>query len=131
MIATECTPEASTARSSQLFLFPMTLSSRFEEVRMQVISCRVCGGQPAQRFVIRRHVGMLLLQRFVKVDAPLCGPHAEAIAKEFLGKTLVQGWWGITSFFFNIFAVIKDFAALQQARKLAALATVTAPARPD
>jgi hypothetical protein len=43
---------------------------------MDAATCKFCGRSPAERFVIRRHVGMLLLQKFVKIDAMLCREHA-------------------------------------------------------
>jgi hypothetical protein len=77
--------------------------------------CEICGRQPAMRFTIRRHVGMLLWQKFYKIDAPLCREHALAIGRAFLARTLVQGWWGVTSFFFNIAAVLTDTVVLIRA----------------
>jgi hypothetical protein len=35
-----------------------------------------------------------------------------------LTRTLVQGWWGIVSFFVNFVAVGTDIAALRKASKL-------------
>jgi len=40
------------------------------------------------------------------------------MAKSFLTKTLVQGWWGIVSFFVNFFAVYTDTSALRKFGKL-------------
>ena len=56
--------------------------------------CIVCGRSPAQVFSIRRHVGMLVLQKFVKVREALCREHAQQLTKTFTLKTLWQGWWG-------------------------------------
>ena len=87
---------------------------------MSELACEICGSQPSARFVIRRHVGMLVFQRFYRVDALLCRAHAMSLSKQFLKRTLVQGWWGITSFFFNIAAVIGDVAVLVRASALEA-----------
>ena len=92
--------------------------------------CRVCGRGPAQTFTIRRHVGMLVLQRFVHITAPLCKEHATSMAKEFLGKTLVQGWWGIISFFANWFDVFTDLSVLSRAKRMAEPVGALAPAVP-
>lgn len=86
---------------------------------MQGFGCEVCECRPATRFVARRHVGMLLVRRSYKVDAVLCRVHATELAKQFLGLTLVQGWWGITSFFFNILAVCADVVAIVRAQSMA------------
>ncbi len=81
--------------------------------------CQLCGRGPAQWFTVRRHVGMLFLQKFYKANACLCRDHAEPLIKEYLSKTLAQGWWGIISFFVNISVVAQDLAELRKARKMA------------
>jgi len=58
------------------------------------------------------------MQRFCKWKGTLCHDHGVEIANIFLRKTLVQGWWGATSFFFNWFAVATDLVALQRVSKL-------------
>jgi hypothetical protein len=99
---------------------------------MDSSTCKVCGRGPAARFVIRRHVGMLLLLKFVKIDAILCREHAIATVQQFQRQTLVQGWWGVTSFFFNIAAVVGNLSALSRAKKMApASASVTPAILPD
>jgi hypothetical protein len=82
------------------------------------LTCQVCGRRPAAQLKVRRHVGMILMQRFVSARPTLCREHGVAIAKEFLRKTLVQGWWGLISFFVNFYAVYTDLLALSKARKL-------------
>ncbi len=97
---------------------------------MQVLQCKICGRVPAERFVIRRHVGMIVFQKFFKIDAPMCRDHGMKLSKEFLGKTLYQGWWGIISFFMNIGAVITDVKALGQAKRMPAPGPAPAGAMP-
>jgi hypothetical protein len=82
------------------------------------LTCRACGRVPAQEFVIRRHVGLLILQRFIKFRAALCREHAEEITRHYLQLTLVQGWWGWISFFVNFFVIATDVAALSKAKKM-------------
>jgi hypothetical protein len=82
------------------------------------LTCQVCGRGPAELFTIKRHVGMIIFQKFHKLRAPLCREHALSISKEWLGKTLVQGWWGIISFFVNFFSVFTDLRAISQAKKM-------------
>lgn len=98
-----------------------------------LLRCRVCGRGPARNMVIRRHVGMILMQRFVKLQAPLCREHGVELTKKYLGKTLIEGWWGYISFFVNWFVVVTDLVALSQAKKLPApepLAAAEASAMP-
>jgi hypothetical protein len=61
---------------------------------------------------------MVVFQKFYRVQANLCRDHGVETAKKWLGQTVVQGWWGITSFFFNWAAVATDVSALMKVRKL-------------
>jgi hypothetical protein len=73
---------------------------------------------------------MLLMQRFVKFQGPLCRDHGVQITKKFLGMTLWQGWWGYISFFVNFFVIATDLQALSQAKAIPApqgAAAATAP----
>ena len=47
-----------------------------------------------------------------------CVGTARALSNQYLRKTLVEGWWGVTSFFFNFFAVYTDVVALRKSTKL-------------
>jgi hypothetical protein len=96
---------------------------------MQQLTCQICGRAPAQQFKIRRHVGMVLMQRFVRLNAPLCRDHGIELSKEYLKKTLIQGWWGVVSFFVNWIDVAVDLSALSKAKKMAAPMSV-APSSP-
>jgi hypothetical protein len=71
-------------------------------------------------FVVRRHVGMLIMQKFIKFRGSLCRDHAQLLIKDYLNKTLVQGWWGLISFFVNFFVIASDLAALSKANKMPA-----------
>ena len=85
---------------------------------MHVQTCQLCGAGPATRFVVRRHVGLVLMQRVYRVDVILCADHGREISWHFLDLTLLQGWWGVTSFFFNVAAVINDARMLARAGRL-------------
>ena len=86
--------------------------------------CAVCGMTPTLRLTIRRHVGLIVAQRFISIDKPLCRTHGRHLSKSFLKKTLVQGWWGLFSFFINFFDVFSDISVL---RKFSDLAEPAAP----
>ena len=85
---------------------------------METHVCELCGRGPAARLTLRRQVGMVLMMRTYKFNGWLCRDHATENAREFLQKTLVQGWWGIVSFFVNIFVIATDLVALNKAKKL-------------
>jgi len=76
------------------------------------VPCVRCGLTPTRALPIRRHVGMVLAQQFVKVQQPLCRDHGREMTKQFLGKTMAQGWWGIISFFVNFWVIARDIVVL-------------------
>ena len=88
-------------------------------------TCTVCGSAPAQTISVRRHVGMVILQQFVKVRTPLCRDCGIAAVKEFTLRTLWQGWWGYISFFVNWFVLVMNLIAWRRFAKL------PPPTRPD
>jgi Protein of unknown function (DUF2510) len=80
--------------------------------------CVLCGLGPTRVEPIRRHVGLLVMQRFVKLEQPLCRTHGTSLATSYLGKTMWQGWWGVISFFANWLAVANDIVAITRYRSL-------------
>lgn len=93
--------------------------------------CVVCGRVPTRTESIRRHVGMIVMQRFVKLKQPLCRDHGIEITNTYLRKTLIEGWWGFISFFLNFLTVGNDLVVLFRYRALGEhqqLAGVAAPA---
>ncbi len=81
------------------------------------VVCESCGRQPARRVTVRRHVGLLFLQRFVTVNAVACRTCGRRLVSDFTLRTLVQGWWGAISFFFNWFVLAGNaFAWLRLGR---------------
>lgn len=80
--------------------------------------CRACGRGPAANLVIRRHVGMLVLQKFVTLKAPFCRDCGTAIVKDYTVRTVVQGWWGLISFFFNWVCLAGNALAYRKASRL-------------
>lgn len=76
------------------------------------MACYFCGAQPARVFSVRRHVGMVFLQRFVKLRQALCRDHAREITKAFTLRTLWQDWWGYISFFVNWFVLASNALVL-------------------
>jgi hypothetical protein len=83
-------------------------------------ACYFCGRYPALVFSVRRHVGMLVVQTFVKLRQPLCRDHAREITKAFTLRTLWQGWWGYISFFVNWFVLAANASVFFRANRMAA-----------
>jgi hypothetical protein len=92
----------------------------------QIDLCRACGRGPAAKLVVRRHVGMIVLQRFVTVKAPLCRDCGTRLVKQYTARTLVQGWWGFISFFVNWFCLAANAVAYLRASRLPEPAAVAA-----
>ena len=80
--------------------------------------CVVCGRVPTRAESIRRHVGMIVMQRFVKLRQPLCREHGVEVTNTYLRKTLIEGWWGFISFFLNFLTVGNDLVVLFRYRAL-------------
>ena len=71
----------------------------------EVVTCDSCGRAPARPITVRRHVGLLLLQQFVKAQVVACRPCGRALIRSYTLRTLWQGWWGAISFFVNWFVL--------------------------
>jgi hypothetical protein len=77
---------------------------------------------------IRRHVGMIFLQKFFKLRRPLCRTCGMKMLRSFTLKTPWQGWWGYISFFVNWFVLATNLGAYLQLRGLAQPRPAVAPA---
>lgn len=80
--------------------------------------CESCGRTPARPIVVRRHVGLLVLQRFISVRVTACRPCGRALIRSYTAKTLWQGWWGAISFFFNFFVLGANANAARRLRAI-------------
>jgi hypothetical protein len=82
-------------------------------------ACQLCGRGPARRLTIRRHVGMIVLQKFIRITPTLCKDCGRRTIWQYTGRTLVQGWWGLISLVIaNPFAILMNMVALLKARSL-------------
>ncbi len=95
------------------------------------LSCSVCGRRPAVTIKLRRHLGLILVMRMARLEGAFCREHGEAVASEYLRRTLVEGWWGILSFFVNWYALYIDIVALREVRRLAPAAGERSELPPD
>lgn len=86
-----------------------TFSAPFAEAA--TATCDSCGRTPARPITVRRHVGLLVMQRFVSVRVTACRSCGRGLIRSFTGKTLWQGWWGAISFFFNWFVLAANLFA--------------------
>ena len=81
--------------------------------------CAVCSRLPADTFPIQRQVGLVFLRKTVRSSEVLCREHGTKRSRAFLARTLVQGWWGIISFFVNFLAIAHDLSAWSHYSRLA------------
>jgi hypothetical protein len=61
---------------------------------------------------------MIFMQRFVKLQRPLCRDCGTKLVRSFTLRTLWQGWWGYISFFVNWFVLAANLAAYLKLRGL-------------
>ena len=90
--------------------------------------CRMCGSAPAADVTIRQETGKIVFRTRRRVEGPLCRSCGLAIFREMTNKTLMTGWWGVVSFFTNIYSIFKNIGARN---RLAALPPPTVPAAAD
>jgi hypothetical protein len=80
--------------------------------------CRICGGQPAYTGSFTQNVGMIILRTATVSAGPYCrdcGLHDGRAAQL---KTIITGWWGVISFFFNIAGIVGNARGLGALRAL-------------
>jgi hypothetical protein len=70
--------------------------------------CCLCGSAPAAPGRLRAHQGLILLMRFRHFDGPFCRDCGLAVFRDMTARTLLQGWWGLLSFFITIGIVVKN-----------------------
>ena len=58
------------------------------------------------------------MQRFVKIQAPLCRECGRRKLVQYTSMTLWQGWWGYISFFVNWFVLAANLVAWLKLRSL-------------
>ncbi|MVU80954.1 hypothetical protein GPX89_27355 [Nocardia sp. ET3-3] len=62
------------------------------------VYCRFCGATPAVDLDFRAHRGMIFLMQFRKMPGPFCRNCGLATFRKMTGDSLIQGWWGMLSF---------------------------------
>ena len=83
-----------------------------------VLSCEVCGSLHTEIFSFTRQVGLIFMRRVGTFEARLCKNCALAFGRSYQSRTIATGWWGMISFFANIFYVLKNSIQLNKALRL-------------
>ncbi|WP_234323799.1 hypothetical protein [Streptomyces sp. NRRL F-2580] len=82
-------------------------------------SCRACGGQSAEDFKVRSHVGILIMMKFEHLNGPFCRACGIAVVRQMTTRTLCLGWWGPLSLvIFNPFTLVWNLLAYRKFSKL-------------
>lgn len=66
---------------------------------VQQIHCRFCGSTPGKVATVHAHRGMVFVMQFRTLKGPFCRDCGIATVRRMSAETLLQGWWGIASFF--------------------------------
>ncbi len=61
---------------------------------------------------------MVLARRTLTARGPFCRDCGRNVGRSYLDKTLILGWWGVLSFFFNFAHIFTDAGALEKLRSL-------------
>jgi len=78
-------------------------------MREIVMRCQSCGVQAETKYVeIHQNIGALILRFARTMRGNLCKSCISRYFWEYTAICLVAGWWGIISFFVNIFFIINN-----------------------
>jgi hypothetical protein len=78
-------------------------------------TCQHCGRSPARTFTVRRHVGLVLLMRRVRIKQMLCRDCAVREIARFTGRSLVEGWWSVFSLVVNPATILLNLLGILRA----------------
>ncbi|HVV35344.1 MAG TPA: hypothetical protein VHC63_01990 [Acidimicrobiales bacterium] len=82
--------------------------------------CMVCGRGPALDATLRSVTGIVIAFRMRRIRGTFCHDCGVAMARRWLNRTLLTGWWGLFSGFANFYAIGVDANDLSRFRRLAA-----------
>jgi hypothetical protein len=72
----------------------------------QLLVCRICGCAPAAKVTFRGHRGLILLMQFLSMSGPFCRDCGLATFRRMTSSTMLQGWWGLASFFITPITIL-------------------------
>ena len=81
-------------------------------------ACVLCGRGPAVEVPLYRHTGVILLARTETLKKPLCRDCGLRCAGEYLGHSLIAGWWSPLSLLMNPICILGDLGARKWFRQL-------------
>lgn len=75
--------------------------------------CSLCGSTPAYEVHAERRVGLILVRRVYSQDVRACRNCGLHIVRHAQDLTLLQGWWGVLSFFLNFVSMGRNAIELR------------------
>lgn len=80
--------------------------------------CIVCGSVPATQVTLRQEAGYILWLTRKRIDGTFCRQCGTASFRHMTNRTLIMGWWGILSFFVNVYTIFSNLRALRRLMRL-------------
>ena len=84
----------------------------------QPLACKLCGSTPAANMTIHEHNGRLLWMVHKTNKGPFCRGCGTALLRHHQNSTLVQGWFGIFSFFITPITLLLNLNAWRKVKAL-------------
>jgi hypothetical protein len=81
-------------------------------------ACVVCGGVPATFITLRSIVAVVIMGITTTQSGFYCRDCGLAVFRQRMSATLLTGWWGIVSLFFNFRAIVENLSARSQLMRL-------------
>ena len=92
--------------------------------------CQICGCTPAQFTTFRQHTGLIVLMIFRRRSGMFCRDCGLETYRSMTAATLIQGWWGIFSFFITPVVLLINLANRRDVAALPAPQQVPGGRRP-
>jgi len=80
--------------------------------------CMFCAHSPVATATLRQNKGFIWMRKHAKFTIRACRGCGLALSREMQNRTLIQGWWGLISFFANFVAMIGNAFAIRKFDKL-------------
>jgi hypothetical protein len=84
----------------------------------QPLVCKLCGSTPAANMTIHEHNGRILWMVHRTNKGPFCRDCGTALLRHHQNNTLVQGWFGIFSFFITPVTLLLNLSAWRKVKAL-------------
>jgi hypothetical protein len=82
------------------------------------LACKLCGSTPAANMTIHEHNGRILWMVHKTNKGPYCRDCGTALLRQHQNNTLVQGWFGIFSFFITPITLLLNLNAWRKVKAL-------------